>query len=684
MADLIGQQLGQYKIVELLGMGGMAAVYKARQVSMGRDVALKVIEPTLTGSAEFTKRFEREMKASAMLSHPHILKVFDFGQQNGLVYLVMELLTGGSLADQISVGAMPLPQVTHLLEQIASALDYAHQKGIIHRDLKPQNVLLDESGNAFLTDFGIVKLVDETSALTQKGSVVGTPAYISPEHWLGQPVDYRADIYALGVVLFEMLTGQQPFQGETLYSMMKLHVNELPPSVLERRPGLSPQIEEVLAQALAKNPAQRYSSAGDLATAFKEATTAPATPAPARPPVRQPGQVTPRPNVAETAPSPRQVDAGETSPMPVYGGGAPSGSTVHDTVPIAIPLPAPARPTAPPQTQRQPAKQPPAASANPATRRLPMPLIVGGVAVIAVLIVVVVLIASGGGGLSAPQQTQTQAAILALTPSQTFTPSATVPIVAINATNTRTPTRTPTLTPTFTPSLTFTPTTTPTFTDTPAATLTATSTATETPTTLPTQTPNIGATATALVTATVRAITGNVNGLIRSSERVLGPVTGTLSHNSGDAIVTQDAGLSLQDFVIDARFFNPYEATDTAIWDYGFLFRSEGTGKQYRLEIRSNKIWGLLLKVQDDLAPVVVAKGNLDNLDLTANGSNLLRLVVKGSEAYFYVNEQYVGTLDVSAKMVAGDISIATGILQGDKIVGKATRFENWAIAKIP
>jgi hypothetical protein len=312
-----------------------------------------------------------------------------------------------------------------------------------------------------------------------------------------------------------------------------------------------------------------------------------------------------------------------------------------------------------------------------------MPLIVGGVAVIAALIIVVVLIASGGG-LSAPQQTQTQEAILALTPSQTFTPSATVPIVAINATNTRTPTRTPTLTPTFTPSLTFTPTITLTLTDTPAATLTTTSTATETPTALPTQTPDTGATATALVTATIRAITGNVNGLIRSSERVLGPVTGTLSHNSGDAIVKQDAGLSLQDFVIDARFYNPYEATDTALWDYGFLFRSEGTGKQYRLEVRSNKIWGLLLKVQDDLAPVVVAKGNLDNLDLTASGSNLLRLVVKGSEAYFYVNEQYIATLDVSTKMVAGDISIATGILQGDKIAGKATRFENWAIAKIP
>ncbi len=181
MADLIGQRIGQHEIVALLGEGGMAAVYRARQPSMGRDVAVKVIESKLARNPEFVKRFEREARTVAALSHPFILKVFDYGQQGDLVYLVMELLNGGSLAELIRHEPLSPAKASQLLEQIASALDYAHQKGIIHRDMKPQNVLLDESGNAHLTDFGIVKLLSETTALTQSGLAMGTPTYMAPE-----------------------------------------------------------------------------------------------------------------------------------------------------------------------------------------------------------------------------------------------------------------------------------------------------------------------------------------------------------------------------------------------------------------------------------------------------------------------------------------------------------------------
>ena len=269
MADLIGQRLGQYEILSLLGEGGMATVYRARQINMHRDVAVKVIKHHLTDKGEFIKRFEREAQVVASLSHPFILKVFDYGQHEDLIYLVMELLTGGSLSDKIRKGPLGLPDTTRILEQISSALDYAHRRGIIHRDLKPQNVLLDDDGNAHLTDFGIAKLVTEVTNLTQTGTAMGTPAYMPPEQWQGLALDARTDIYALGVMLFEMLTGYLPFQGETPASVMYKHLQTPPPFLHLARQGLSPALSVVIHKALAKDPDHRFSSAGELATAFK-------------------------------------------------------------------------------------------------------------------------------------------------------------------------------------------------------------------------------------------------------------------------------------------------------------------------------------------------------------------------------------------------------------------------------
>src|SRR5579859_7398349 len=180
MSGLIGQHIGSYEIVALLGKGGMAEVYRAHQQLGGRvarDVALKLIDARLALTPEFVARFEREAQTLVSLSHPHILKAFDYGQFQDTVYLVMELLPGGSLADLLRKGPLPLADASRLLEQIGQALDYAHGEGVIHRDLKPRNVLLDKSGNAFLTDFGIAKLLTETTSLTQSNTALGTPAY---------------------------------------------------------------------------------------------------------------------------------------------------------------------------------------------------------------------------------------------------------------------------------------------------------------------------------------------------------------------------------------------------------------------------------------------------------------------------------------------------------------------------
>jgi hypothetical protein len=300
MSSLIGQRLGQYEITALLGKGGMATVYRATQTSMGRDVAIKVIKPDLAEVGDFVTRFEREARTVASLSHPYILKVFDYGHEGELVYLVMELLKGGSLADQIRRGAFTPAETLRALDQIGSALDYAHELGIIHRDLKPQNVLLDGKGNAHLTDFGIAKILSATVALTQSGTAMGTPAYMSPEQWQGLPLDSRADIYALGVMLYEMLTGRLPFDAETPFSMMHMHVNQPPPSVRDRRADLPPAVEQVIQRALAKNREDRFASAGELVEAFRTAlsgqpvaaqagtsSAAAGTPAPTRQPAAQ-------------------------------------------------------------------------------------------------------------------------------------------------------------------------------------------------------------------------------------------------------------------------------------------------------------------------------------------------------------------------------------------------------------
>ncbi|MBX3086018.1 MAG: SUMF1/EgtB/PvdO family nonheme iron enzyme [Anaerolineae bacterium] len=274
MSELIGQMLGQYQLTSILGEGGMATVYRAHQPSMKRDVAIKVIESKLARNSEFVKRFEREAQTVANLDHPHILKVFDFGQQGDLIYLAMELKTGGTLAKYNADQLLSPERVAVLVTQIASALDYAHKRGVIHRDLKPQNVLLDEEGNAFLTDFGIAKLMQQDyTSLTQLGASMGTPAYMSPEQWQGSALDARSDLYALGVMVYETLAGKLPFSADTPASMMFAHLQQKPPSILDLRPSLPRHIQSVINVALAKDPDDRYQTAQAFAEAFSNAVS---------------------------------------------------------------------------------------------------------------------------------------------------------------------------------------------------------------------------------------------------------------------------------------------------------------------------------------------------------------------------------------------------------------------------
>ncbi|MBK8028380.1 MAG: SUMF1/EgtB/PvdO family nonheme iron enzyme [Chloroflexi bacterium] len=265
MNDLIGREIGQYKITSLLGWGTSAAVYLAQQLNaFERPVAIKVIRAELIGQGDFARRLEQEARTIATLRHTHILRLIEYINQGNLVCLVMDYLPGGNLESLISEGTLTIERTDRLAAQIADALDYAHNQNIIHRDLKPQNVLLDEAGNAVLSDFGIAKLLSGSTNLTQTGAIVGTPSYMSPEQWKGLPLDRRSDIYAFGILVYEMLTGVLPFQAESASSMMYKHLTERPSPVEAFRTGLPAAVNAVLLRALAKEPDDRYATAGEL------------------------------------------------------------------------------------------------------------------------------------------------------------------------------------------------------------------------------------------------------------------------------------------------------------------------------------------------------------------------------------------------------------------------------------
>jgi serine/threonine protein kinase len=267
---LLGQTIGNYEILGRVGKGGMATVYRARQVNMQRDVAIKIMSADLAEDPQFVARFEREARVIANLQHPRILPVHDFGHEGELFYLVMRLVEGESLYHRLLQGPLPLLKASKYLGQIAEALDYAHAQGVVHRDLKPNNVLIDEWDNLYLMDFGLAKMLAATQSLTQTGTVLGTPAYMAPEQWRGGAVDSRTDVYALGVILYEMILGHTPFESDTPFTLMYKHINEAPPPLCESLPDLPQAVEDVIFKALAKDPAARYPSAGELAQTFAE------------------------------------------------------------------------------------------------------------------------------------------------------------------------------------------------------------------------------------------------------------------------------------------------------------------------------------------------------------------------------------------------------------------------------
>lgn len=279
MTELIGKSLGKYQIIARVGRGGMARVYKAYQSSLDRYVAIKLLHSHLAGDPDFVDRFEQEATAVARLRHPNIVQVFDYDKDDEFYYIVMEFIEGPTLKAELSERAkrsnklsgcvFAIDEIARVVSTLSDAIDYAHSRGMIHRDLKPGNIMFTVDGQILLTDFGLARMVLSDKQM-QSGALSGTPAYMAPEQVQGGHIDERSDVYSFGVILYELLTGQIPFQADTPYAIMTMHVTEEVPPLRQFNPELPAAVETVVLQALSKDPESRFQTAGDLSGAFQD------------------------------------------------------------------------------------------------------------------------------------------------------------------------------------------------------------------------------------------------------------------------------------------------------------------------------------------------------------------------------------------------------------------------------
>ena len=262
-----GSTFGTYQIIEQIGRGGMASVFKAYESSLDRYIALKVLPPEFLHDETFAARFQREAKVVAKLEHPNIIPIFSFGIEGGTPWMAMRLISGGSLSAVLNKGPFGLERSVAVIRAVADALSYAHAEGVVHRDVKPQNILLDQQGRVYLADFGIARMVEGGAAITRTGLVSGTPQYMAPEQATGNALDHRMDIYALGIVAYEMFTGSTPFSADTPVAVLIKHVSA--PIPIPPKEDVPEELLGPLIRSLAKNPDERWQTADDFASAIE-------------------------------------------------------------------------------------------------------------------------------------------------------------------------------------------------------------------------------------------------------------------------------------------------------------------------------------------------------------------------------------------------------------------------------
>jgi serine/threonine protein kinase len=438
----IGTEFAGYRVTGVIGRGGMSIVYSAEHLSLGRIVALKVLSAPLAADEDFRERFVRESKLAAALDHPNIIPIYDAGEADGRLFIAMRHVDGGDLGSLISPEApLGLGQTIFFIEQVAGALDHAHRRGLVHRDVKPANILVaTPSDRVYLTDFGVVKQAD-TPGLTKTGYFLGTFAYAAPEQIERRPIDGRTDLYSLGCVLHECLSGAPPFNAVTEASMLHAHLVEPPPRLTDVRPDLPHTIDNVIATALAKAKEDRYATCGELVAALRAVAlgTSVEPPIPAAPraatetvlarsEVRAadtPSAETPPAPSAPAVPPPAPPEPAALPPAePAPSMPQPVASQAAAPPPAQPPPPAPP-PAAPPAAAQPPEGAAPGAAAAPPAERRGVTLThrrlaligIGAVAVLAGAVVLAIVLTQGGnessassGGATTPLTTETASA----------------------------------------------------------------------------------------------------------------------------------------------------------------------------------------------------------------------------------------------------------------------------------
>jgi serine/threonine-protein kinase len=577
----MGAKLGSYEIIEAIGEGGMARIYKGFHAELNRFTAIKVINWGLQEDPEFTERFRREAQAIAILRHPNIVQIFDFGKHTSGYFMVMEFIDGSDLQVQLREyhqrnELLPKDKVMRVIREIAAALDYAHGRGVIHRDVKPSNIMLTREGQSILTDFGLVMLPAHKSQATI-GNTFGTPHYVAPEQAISSAAAVAAsDIYSLGVILYEMATGQLPFDDESPLSVALKHISDPPPPPTSINPTLPSDVEDVILQALAKDPSDRFATAGDMASALEMSWSSAAASRERKAATMLPAGVPPAavvpsitlPNVAAVAPVSVAADLAQTAPV--------SGALIKSPSLLGW-----------------------------------WPLVVGGVA--AVLI--------GGWSLfsfinSSPAQPATptiEAVAIAVespTATSTFTPQATPAsstAVAGNEFSAPTPTPIP-------PSPTATPTPVPTATPEPTATSSPTvpPTATPTATLAPTETaiPTATATSTTLPTATAEPLP---TATPTSASAGLGPLT--LEQLKGKILFKTDRAGYVQIYRMEADGSNQLPLDDTSLYAQLEADLPFSANKQERMVVRGEgqlDLWRANLVTSQELRVTSTGKPEYD------------------------------------------------------------------------
>lgn len=612
----IPDSIDRYKIIEELGRGGMATVYKARDPLFEREVAVKVMPPELSHDQQFRARFIREARTIAALEHPAIVPVYDYGESYDQPYLVMRYMTGGSLTDRLRGGPLSLAETTKILQRIGAALDAAHQKGIIHRDLKPGNILFDQYGESYLADFGIVHLASSSEALTATGSLVGTPSYMSPEQVHGdKELDGRSDIYALGVILFQMLTGDVPYAADTPVKTMMQHVMEPIPRILERRPDLAPQFDTIITKAMAKERDERFATGSELSTALDTI-------------IRQAGP---------SADSPPSVQP-ETPPPP------------------PTPTPEPVR-TAPVQPLPTPGQPIEAISAPQGGRRMSRAFGVG----ISLLVVICLGIVGGGiwvvTNLIPTTRTTTvveEGPAVVTVEVATIDPAVTETAVALLATREQQA-----------------------LDATAAAEMPATNTAVP-PTNTPVTAGEADLLATRQALEAAATAAAPAPEIVRPGSGLppsFGPSSGEMPHVEDEFLESVYADPSPADFIASATFTNPF----VGAWDYGFIFRQLEADDEMRLVVHSDGFWNLNDRSGDEDIFVNEGDVS-DLLDMSEGGQNELMLAAIGERGYFFLNGRFVAILDLANSTTAGDLAVATGFYADSEQPGASTIYTDFTV----